>query len=121
MGYGYRKNIPDAIYRRVGISRRDAQKRYEIFIDELMQRIERNGRISLRGLGTFRLLPTKGGTGTNPQTGERLPFRRTWTVKFWVANSWRHRVNLTKTLPDGPEPRKHRAGSAWNGAHDAAE
>lgn len=53
-----------------GLHARDAQRIVEIFFDEIVRRLAADGRVELRGFGTFSTRTHRARDGRNPRTGD---------------------------------------------------
>lgn len=63
---------------RLGISKAEADKYVLVFLDAIMSRLEKEGRVVVQGFGSFRMKEYKARTAKKPISGEvfELPVRR---------------------------------------------
>jgi len=85
--------LVDAIAKSAGITKVNAEKALGAFVDAVTGALQKGGRVTLVGFGTFEVSTRKARTGRNPQTGKeitipaaKLPkFRAGKTLKDLVA------------------------------------
>ena len=65
-----------------GISKADAVKALNSFIDGVTKTIKKGGKVTLVGFGTFLLAKRKARTGRNPRTGEKIRIPASKVPKF---------------------------------------
>lgn len=72
----------DAIAADAGLSKVDAKKALDGFINATSQALKKGDRISLIGFGSFSISERAARTGRNPQTGKEIKIAAKKVVKF---------------------------------------
>lgn len=72
----------DQIALKSGLTKADARKVLEAFIDTTSEVLKSNDRIALVGFGSFSLSERKARTGRNPQTGKEIQIPAKKVIKF---------------------------------------
>lgn len=72
----------DAIAASAGITKADAKKALDAFIESTTDSLKKGDRISLVGFGSFSVSERKARTGRNPQTGKEIKIPAKKVVKF---------------------------------------
>lgn len=72
----------DAIAESAAITKADAKKALDAFIEATTDSLKKGGRISLVGFGSFSVSERKARTGRNPQTGKEIKIPAKKVVKF---------------------------------------
>jgi len=72
----------DSIADKGGISKADAKKALDAFIETTGQEMKKGGRISLVGFGSFSVSERSARTGRNPKTGAVINIPAKKVVKF---------------------------------------
>jgi DNA-binding protein HU-beta len=72
----------DAIAEGAAITKADAKKALDAFIEATTDSLKKGGRISLVGFGSFSVSERKARTGRNPQTGKEINIPAKKVVKF---------------------------------------
>ncbi|GAA0875389.1 HU family DNA-binding protein [Wandonia haliotis] len=72
----------DAIAADAGLSKADAKKALDGFINATSQALKKGDRISLIGFGSFSISERAARTGRNPQTGKEIKIAAKKVVKF---------------------------------------
>jgi len=67
------------------ISKKDAQKALESFVEVITNELSEGGTVTLIGFGTFKVTNRAARTGRNPQTGESLQIPAS-KVPSWKAS-----------------------------------
>jgi integration host factor subunit alpha len=75
--------IIEAVYERIGFSKRDAAEIVELVFDTMKETLEQGHKIKISGFGNFVVREKKPRIGRNPQTGEEIEIsaRRVLTFK----------------------------------------
>lgn len=75
--------IIEAVYERIGFSKRDAAEIVELVFDTMKETLEQGHKIKISGFGNFVVREKKPRVGRNPQTGEEIEIsaRRVLTFK----------------------------------------
>ena len=76
-------DLVDAIYKRVGFSKKESAKIVELVFDIIKETLERGEKIKISGFGNFVVRNKRARIGRNPQTGEEIEIsaRRVLTFK----------------------------------------
>jgi DNA-binding protein HU-beta len=77
-----KKFIADVIKQSTDISGVAATRAAGDFLEALVAKIKTDGRLSIPGFGTFRVVETKARKGLNPRTGESLKIKAGKSVRF---------------------------------------
>lgn len=67
-----------------GLSKKDAQERYEALVEMLYKEVRRAGEVVLPGLGKLAKKHRKARMGRNPATGEQIHIPAKTVLKFSV-------------------------------------
>ena len=72
----------DAIASSAGITKADAKKALDAFIDATSKALKKGDRVALVGFGSFSVAKRSARTGRNPQTGKEITIPAKKVVKF---------------------------------------
>jgi DNA-binding protein HU-beta len=72
----------DAIASKAGLTKADAKKALDGFIQSTTGALKNGGRVALVGFGTFSVSARSARTGRNPQTGKEIKIPAKKVVKF---------------------------------------
>jgi DNA-binding protein HU-beta len=72
----------DAMANGAGISKADAKKALDAFIDTTTGALKKGDRVALVGFGSFSVSKRSARTGRNPQTGKEIKIAAKNVVKF---------------------------------------
>ncbi|MGD2035894.1 MAG: HU family DNA-binding protein [Bacteroidales bacterium] len=72
----------DAIASSAGITKADAKKALDAFIDSTSGALKKGDRVALVGFGSFSVAKRSARTGRNPQTGKEITIPAKSVVKF---------------------------------------
>lgn len=76
------------------LSQADIERIVECFFDSITDRLAANGRVELRGFGTFSTRARDGRTGRNPRTGEPVTVEAKRVPYFKPGKEMRARLNI---------------------------
>jgi integration host factor subunit beta len=76
-----------------GLSLREVDTIVSIFFDEITGQLANNGRVELRGFGTFSTRSRKERTGRNPRTGDSVAVTAKGVPYFKAGKEVRLRLN----------------------------
>ena len=76
------------------LSIRDIEKIVDVFFDQIVDRLARNGRVELRGFGAFSTRARDARTGRNPRTGETVAVDAKRVPYFKPGKEMRQRLNV---------------------------
>ncbi len=65
-----------------GITKAQATKALDSYIDHVTKELKKNGKLGLVGFGTFSVVKRKARTGRNPQTGAEIQIKAKNVIKF---------------------------------------
>lgn len=83
----------DAMAAAGGVSKADAKKSLEAFVDVTGKALKSGDRISLVGFGSFSVSKRAARTGRNPQTGKEIKIAAKNVVKFKAGTELAVKVN----------------------------
>ncbi len=83
----------DAIAGKSGLTKADAKKALDGFIDVTGDALKQGDRISLVGFGSFAVTKRSARTGRNPQTGKEIQIPAKKVVKFKAGSDLTDAVN----------------------------
>ena len=72
----------EAMANGAGISKADAKKALDAFVDSTTSTLKSGGRVALVGFGSFSVANRAARTGRNPQTGKEIKIAAKNVVKF---------------------------------------
>jgi DNA-binding protein HU-beta len=72
----------DAIASKAGLTKADAKKALDAFIQSTTASLKKGGRVALVGFGSFSVSSRSARTGRNPQTGKEIKIPAKKVVKF---------------------------------------
>ncbi len=72
----------DAMAEKAGLTKADAKKALDAFIDVTTDALKADDRVALVGFGSFALSKREARTGRNPQTGKAIEIPAKKVVKF---------------------------------------
>lgn len=78
-----------------GLSQRDVEAIVSTFFDEIVARLSNDGRVELRGFGTFSTRARDARVGRNPRTGETVEVNAKRVPFFKPGKEMRVRLNVT--------------------------
>lgn len=89
-----RVELRQAIYEScVGLSRGDAEKILEAFVEELSAALERSEAVNLRSFGSFKVRNKRARVGRNPKTKVEAPIHARRVLTFKPSAALTARVN----------------------------
>lgn len=83
----------DKIAEGAGLSKADANKALQAFIDTVVSAVANDDPVALPGFGKFSRTDRKAREGRNPRTGEPVHIPASKAVKFSVAADFKKKVN----------------------------
>ena len=86
------KDLTDKIAEEMGCTKKDALELVRAFLGHLASEIAEQGKVSLAGFGTFRVIVTSPRKGWNPHTGESVGIPAKKRVRFKPALRLRERL-----------------------------
>lgn len=85
--------LVDAIASEAGLSKADAKKALDAFVNTTAGALKKGDRISLIGFGSFSVSKRSARTGRNPQTGKEIKIAAKNVVKFKAGADLSKSVN----------------------------
>ena len=82
----------DAIAADAGLSKADAKKALDAFVNTTAGALKKGDRISLVGFGSFSVSKRAARTGRNPQTGKEIKIKAKNVVKFKAGSELASKV-----------------------------
>jgi integration host factor subunit alpha len=79
-------DIADAIFEKVGLSKKEAQDIIEIIFDTLKQTFKEGESVKVSGFGTFHVRKKAARKGRNPKTGQDLEISPRKVITFRASN-----------------------------------
>jgi DNA-binding protein HU-beta len=83
----------EAMANGAGISKADAKKALDAFVDSTTSTLKSGGRVALVGFGSFSVSNRSARTGRNPQTGKEIQIAAKNVVKFKAGSGLSNNVN----------------------------
>lgn len=83
----------DAMANGAGISKADAKKALDAFIENTTKSLKKGDRVALVGFGSFSVSKRSARTGRNPQTGKEIKIAAKKVVKFKAGADLSNSVN----------------------------
>lgn len=84
--------LVDAIYEKVGLSKKEAQDIIEILFETMKQTFAEGESIKISGFGTFNVKKKMARRGRNPKTGEDLEITPRKVITFRVSNKLKEEI-----------------------------
>ncbi|MBF0611018.1 MAG: integration host factor subunit alpha [Magnetococcales bacterium] len=85
--------IVESIYRKMGITKREAADLVESFFELVRQQLEDGESIKLSGFGNFEIREKRSRRGRNPKTGEEIEITARKVLTFKPSQILRQKVN----------------------------
>ena len=86
----------DAIAAHAGLTKTDAAKALDAFVDTVVETVAAGDSVSLIGFGTFKAADRAEREGKNPKTGEKLTIAATTVPKFSAGATFKAAVAAAK-------------------------
>ena len=77
-----KEDLVNNVAQETGITKAQAKKAVESFLDTISDRLANDGKVTLTGFGTFQVQKREARTGRNPQTGEKMHIPARKVPKF---------------------------------------
>ncbi len=85
-------DLVDAIFEKVGLSKKEAQDIIEILFQTIKQTFAEGESVKISGFGTFNVRKKMSRRGRNPKTGEDLEITPRKVVTFRVSNQLKEEI-----------------------------
>ncbi len=82
-----------AIADEAGLSKKDAEKAVNAFVDVVKAQLKKDDKVQLVGFGTFEVTKRAARTGRNPQTGAAMKIKASKAPKFSAGKGLKDAVN----------------------------
>lgn len=79
-------DLADAIFEKVGLSKKEAQDIIEIIFDSLKQTFKEGESVKISGFGTFHVRKKASRRGRNPKTGQDIEITPRRVITFKTSN-----------------------------------
>ncbi len=86
-------DIVDALYEKIGFSKKEAAELVELVFDTIKDSLEGGEKIKISGFGNFLVRQKKSRTGRNPQTGQAIEIEARRVLVFRPSQVLRAEVN----------------------------
>jgi len=93
-----RRELYDAVYRKVGLSRTESSAFVELVLEEIKDSIARGETVKLSSFGTFTVRKKGQRMGRNPKTGVDVPISPRRVVVFKASAIMKQRINGGRPL-----------------------
>ena len=87
-----KKEFADRMAEKGGVKKKDAMKGLELFIETLMDCMNADERVMLKGFGRFEMRTVKERIGRNPQTGQQCIIPEHKKIKFVASEGLVDRI-----------------------------
>ncbi len=101
-----RRELYDAVYRKVGLSRTESSAFVELVLEEIKDSIARGETVKLSSFGTFTVRKKGQRMGRNPKTGVDVPISPRRVVVFKASAIMKQRINGGRPLQKKPSKRE---------------
>lgn len=88
-----KQELTDAIASEADISKADAAKALNAFVDTVTKALKKKKTVVIVGFGTFQTSRSKAREGRNPQTGEKIKIKAKTVPKFKPGKTLKDAVN----------------------------
>ena len=86
-------DLIEAIYERVGFSKKDSSKVVEMMFDIMKETLEKGEKIKISGFGNFLVRQKRSRVGRNPQTGDEIEITARRVLTFKPSHVLRSAMN----------------------------
>ena len=88
-----KSELAEAFAKEIGIRIRDAEVCINILFNSMADTLAKNGRVEIRGFGSFKVKEYEPYSGRNPKTGESIQVRRKKLPHFKLSSIMQKRIN----------------------------
>jgi len=92
-------DIIEAIYEKVGFSKKEVAKIVETIFDIMKEHLTREDKIKISGFGNFVVRNKRARRGRNPQTGDDIQITPRRILTFKPSQVLKAAINRKETLP----------------------
>ena len=94
-----KQEIVESIARKLQFKQSDVKRVLQLCLNEIIETLERERRIELRGFGVFEVVRRSPRIARNPKTGESVSVPARTVVKFRPGKTMANRVSSTEPQP----------------------
>jgi DNA-binding protein HU-beta len=87
-----KSELIDEIAEKSQLTKADAERALNSFIDVTKKTLKKEGKLALAGLGSFVVTQRKARKGRNPQTGETIEIKASKVVKFRAGKALKQSI-----------------------------
>jgi integration host factor subunit alpha len=98
-----RVDLAEAVYQRVGLSRKESAVLVQMVLSELSDRLVAGETVKLSSFGSFVVRSKGERIGRNPKTGVEVPITQRRVMVFKPSNVLKARINGQTVEPEGEE------------------
>jgi integration host factor subunit alpha len=95
-----KKDIVEAIYGRVGFSRRETAAIVDTALELIKKSLTHGEPVMISAFGKFSVREKKAHKGRNPKTGEAMTLPARKVITFKVSRVLKERINAAQRYPD---------------------
>ena len=88
-----RADLTEAVYREVGLSRKESAQLVESVIEQISSTLARGESVKISSFGTFSVRDKAQRIGRNPKTGEQVPILPRRVLVFRASHVLKNRMN----------------------------
>ena len=88
-----RADVGEAIYKEIGLSRKDSNDILDMILDEMTNELVKGNDVKLSSFGTFALRNKKARAGRNPKTGVEAVISPRRVISFKPSQTMRKIIN----------------------------
>ncbi len=96
-----RADLSEAVYREVGLSRRESAELVDSVLDEISDALVRGEMVKLSSFGSFAVRQKGERVGRNPKTGDEFPILPRRVLVFRASHSLKSRINESLSRSNG--------------------
>ncbi len=96
-----RADLSEAVYREVGLSRRDSAELVESVLNEISHALVRGEMVKLSSFGSFVVRQKGERIGRNPKTGEEAPILPRRVLVFRASHVLKNQINESLSRSNG--------------------
>jgi DNA-binding protein HU-beta len=87
-----KEELTEKVASTAGLSKADSARVIEVIMDSITNALKKGQRVTLVGLGTFKVSKRKARKGRNPQTGEEITIKAAKVPKFSAGKALKDAV-----------------------------
>lgn len=86
-------DLVESVAREIGVSKKESEMVVNTFLESIIDSLNRNEGVELRGFGSFRIRERGPRTGRNPRTGDSVEVEAKRVPYFKVGKQLKERIN----------------------------